>query len=123
MVEKNAAKKEIFIQHLAVGASVGRSARAAGIGNTTASKWRSDPEILAAISARQTELWLAAQSKLLGVTDLAIKTLVETMQPENPAHVRVGAARCVLERMNFWPTAYSLTQLDTGELRQIARGK
>lgn len=121
-LEKFPQKKQLFIQSLALGASVGTACKTANVGLTTGAKWRKDSEVQQQVLDLQLEIWLRAQSKLLAHADKAVRCLVDLMGESSPAHVRANAAKAILERVGSFPASYALQNLPTEDLLTIARG-
>jgi len=83
---------------LACGATVENAARAAGVGPRTVHRRLESPEFARRLQAMRADMVQRTAGLLTGASMEAVKTLVELLKPSNPANVRLGAARAILEK-------------------------
>ncbi len=87
---------------VASGATYAAAARQAGVSERTVKRRMHDPSFRAAVHGIQSTIVEAAAGKLAYLSTEAIETLGELMRASEPSHVRLGAARAVLETALRW---------------------
>ncbi len=87
---------------VASGATYAVAASQAGISERTVKRRMQDPRFRTAVQEIQARTVEAAASKLAHLSTEAIDTLGELMRTNEPSHVRLGAARAVLETALRW---------------------
>lgn len=85
---------------LAQGESASAAAKAAGVTTRTVERWCADPEFALEVRDTRTELLNAAVGQLAAGAAEAVATLrAATADPEEKGHVRVQAARSLLDAL------------------------
>src|SRR4051812_45588881 len=82
---------------LACGSNAEQAARAVGVSKSTAFRRLADPDFVRRLKALRADMVDRASGMLTAAGMEAVKTLLSLLQPPNPAPVRLGAARAVLE--------------------------
>jgi len=82
---------------LACGATVENAARQCGISESTVYRRLADPEFSRQIQTLRNDMVQRMAATLTAAGTEAVKTLLVLLQATNPAPVRLGAARAVLE--------------------------
>lgn len=106
-------RQQEAIRLLASGMSVPRLVEKLDISRSTLIRWRAKPEALAYLEALQFDRDMAAASVLKTIEDIAPKAvgvldeLVNDLSEETPAHVRLNAAKDVLDRAGYQPVSKS----------------
>ncbi len=90
-------KDEALLLALACGATVENAARQAGVSERTAYRRLADPAFARRLHARRSELVERSMAMLTAATLESVKTLVGLLGASNPATVRLGAARSIIE--------------------------
>ncbi|HLN32419.1 MAG TPA: hypothetical protein VK395_32120 [Gemmataceae bacterium] len=89
--------REEFLFALVLGAAVEGAAKSVGISKRTAYRWLADPAVKARLCKMRSER-LERSSTMLTVAGLeAVKTLLTLQAANQPAPVRLGAARSILD--------------------------
>jgi AcrR family transcriptional regulator len=90
---------------LASGATRDAAAAAAGVSPATVYRRLRDPEFRATIDETREELIATTTARLAGVATAAVDTLVELLSADQPAAVRLGSARTILDQTQRWRVA------------------
>ena len=89
--------EEALLLALACGATVESAARAAGLGQRTVFRRLADPEFQRRLQGLRADMVQRAAGTLTAAASESIRTLLELLQSVNPAAVRLGAARTILD--------------------------
>ena len=86
------------ILELLTGRTFGAAAKKVGVNERTLRKWATEDETFKAeLKAAQQAMFQAGMSRIQGLTARAVDTFGELLGADQPATVRLGAARTVLE--------------------------
>lgn len=88
---------EALLLAFACGATVENAARKAGVSERTAYRRLSEPAFRQRLRALRTELVERSMGMLTAATLEAVKTLVSLQDAAQPAAVRLGAARAIID--------------------------
>jgi hypothetical protein len=88
---------EALFQALACGATVENAARKAGLSPRTAYRRLAEPGFRRRLTELRNEMVERAMSMLTAASLEAVKTLVSLQETSQPAAVRLGAARSIIE--------------------------
>lgn len=97
MSAKGRKTDEALLLALACGGTIESAARKAGVSPRTAHRRLDDPRFRKRLNQMRAELVERAMGMLTGAALEAVKTLVELQNVAQPAAVRLGAARSILE--------------------------
>jgi hypothetical protein len=86
-----------LLRLLACGATVESAARSAGVAERTVYRRLADPKFQERIAKAQVEMLQRATAMANAATVESVKTLLELQGAGNPPHVRLGAARAMVE--------------------------
>jgi transposase-like protein len=89
--------EHLLLQALACGATVEGAARQSGVSESTVYRRLRDAEFRRQIDNLRSEMVQRNAGTLTAAGSESVKTLVILQQPTNPAAVRLGAAKAVLE--------------------------
>ncbi len=95
--ENLTAKQERFLAALLVAPTVAEAAKVAGVADSTARHWLTQPHIRRAWLDRRREVVDQAMTGIQLATRAALATLLDCLKPKYPAGVRVRAATAILE--------------------------
>lgn len=91
------ARRSAVLAALSAGSTVTAAAKSAGVGRTTVIRWMKDPDFVAELRDATTATIAAATSAVVGATEDAVRVLSTIMvDPAEPTHARVSAARAIL---------------------------
>ena len=88
---------EALLLALACGATIESAARQVGVGETTVYRRLREESFCQRLDELRSEMVERASSMLTAAAMESVKTLLELQKKDNPAAVRLGAARSVLE--------------------------
>ena len=88
---------EVLLLALACGATVENAARQAGISNRTAHRRLADEAFRQRLHEVRADMVQRTAGALTAAANEAVRTLVDLLKAPQPAAVRLGAARSVLE--------------------------
>jgi hypothetical protein len=88
---------DAILMALACGATVENAARTAGVAPRTVHRRLTDPGFSQRLHAIRADMVQRTAGMLTGASMEAVKILLELLKPTNPASVRLGAARAILE--------------------------
>jgi hypothetical protein len=87
---------EKIAQELAAGATLKAAAKAAGVSESTARRYRSDPALRKRVAELQTTMMAEALGRLTNACSTAVVVLTRVMLEEKDPTVRVRAANSIL---------------------------
>jgi hypothetical protein len=90
-----------LIAALAAGATREDAAAIANVSASTVYRRLGDPEFVAALDARRSDVVETTTARLVAQTTAAVDTLAELLDAEAPS-MRLGAARALLEHARRW---------------------
>jgi hypothetical protein len=86
-----------LLRALACGATVESAAREAGVSARTVYRRLEDPAFCRRLQEMRADIVVRTAAALTAASTEAIRTLVELLKPANPANIRLGASRAVIE--------------------------
>jgi hypothetical protein len=95
--KKTSKTDENLLMAIACGATVEVAAHKAGLSERTVYRRLDDPDFRRLINRYRSDMVLRSSGMLTAAAMQAVKTMLGLMEPNNPASVRLGASRAVLE--------------------------